>query len=89
MQTLAKIEVQDADENRVINAFTAALEYKNNIVDVTTGTLIPNPESKKQFIKRKTQEWFRRLVVKGEADIAAKAAHQAAKASAEAIAITT
>lgn len=69
-QISVPINFPDGEQARVRDAFCVAQGYQATV----NGS--PNPETKVQFIQRRTKEWFKRQVQIGEAKTASESAGQ-------------
>lgn len=69
--------------NRIANAFAIAYGYQDQVPDpANPGAMIPNPETKAQFTKKKVADFIRNTVIAVESE---KAATDARVASSQAV----
>lgn len=74
MATLA-FEIPDAIAQRVIDGVAGQNEYRDTVED-SKGKVIPNPESKNQFVKRMIREYIKGNVKAWETSQAIATARQ-------------
>lgn len=79
------ITIPDADEATFIDAISVANGYAANITQVD-GSVVPNPMTKKQFVRQKIKEMIVESAKTGAAQVAIDAARQNAVDSIDAIA---
>lgn len=69
--------------NRIANAFAVAYGYQDNVPDpANPGAMIPNPDTKAVFTKKKIADFIRNTVIAVEAE---KAASDARAATSQAV----
>lgn len=65
------LTIPDADAVRVLNAYCALYGYADQVL--VDGVLVNNPETKKQFFKRKLGDQIKHTVIQHESNTARKA----------------
>lgn len=81
------INIPDAQVNAALNAACYALDYQAQI-EQPPGTMIPNPEGKAAFVKRRLGEHLKALIERGAQEQAAAQARTTALAGVAGIPIT-
>lgn len=86
MATLS-ITIPDNQAVEALNYACITLGYQAQI-EQTPGVLVPNPETKQQFVRRKIAEYVKGLIISGAVTQATIAARQSAESTAAAITVT-
>jgi len=59
------IEIPDAKAQEALLRISTALDYEENIYDDDTASIIPNPETRAQFVKRRIVDHLKSLARTG------------------------
>lgn len=86
MATLS-ITIPDNQAVEALNYASTALGYQSQI-EQSPGALVPNPETKQQFVRRKIAEYVKGLIISGAVTQATLAAKQTAETTASALTVT-